>query len=46
MQPKIFKFLKNDQTILERSPLEKISKLKKLGAFKHHNFWQYIDTLE
>ncbi len=45
MQPKIFKFLKNDQTILERSPLEKISKLKKLGAFKHHNFWQCMDTL-
>ena len=37
MQPKIFKFLKNDQTILEITS-EKISKLKKLGAFKHHNF--------
>ena len=45
MEPKIFKFLKNDLTILERSPLENICKLKKLGAFKHYKLWQCMDTL-
>ena len=30
MEPIIFKYIKNDKTILERYPLEKISKLKKL----------------
>ncbi len=45
MEPKIFKFLKNDQTVLERSPLEKICKLKKLGAFKHYKNWQCMDTI-
>ena len=45
MEPKIFKFLKNDLTVLERSPLEKISKLKKLGAYKHFKNWQCMDTI-
>ena len=45
MEPIIFKYIKNDKTILERYPLEKISKLKKLGAFKHHNNWQCMDTI-
>ena len=34
------KFIKNDKTYLEREPLEKICKLKKLAAFKHNGFWQ------
>lgn len=45
MEPSIFKYIKKDNTILERSPLEKISKLKKLGAFKHQSYWQCMDTL-
>ncbi len=45
MEPEVFRFLKNDRTILERSPLENISKLKKLGAFKHYNSWQCMDTI-
>ena len=45
MEPTVFKFLKTDSTILERQPLEKISKLKKLGAYKHHKNWQCMDTI-
>lgn len=44
-EPKIFKYLKNDKTILERQPLESISKVKKLGAFKHYKNWQCMDTI-
>jgi len=44
-EPEIFKFLKNDKTILERQPLEDISKLKKLGAYKHLKNWQCMDTI-
>ena len=44
MEPKIFKFLKNDKTFLEREPLEKISKKNELVAFKHYKFWQCVDT--
>ena len=45
MDPKIFNYLKNDQTFLEREPLEIISKKKLLGGYKHKNFWQCMDTL-
>ena len=45
MEPTVFKFLKTDSTILERQPLEKISKLKKLGAYKHHKNWQCMETI-
>jgi|TARA_Y200000002_G_C22543033_1_gene604886 glucose-1-phosphate cytidylyltransferase len=42
---KIFDFIKNDKTYLEREPLQKISKNKQLYAFKHEGFWQCMDTL-
>ena len=42
---KIFDYLKDDQTYLEREPLQKISKKGQLYAFKHNGFWQCMDTL-
>jgi len=42
---KIFKYLKNSKTILEREPLEYLSKNKNLIAFKHNKFWYAMDTL-
>tara|TARA_B100001123_G_scaffold14253_1_gene16218 strand:- start:16 stop:714 length:699 start_codon:yes stop_codon:yes gene_type:complete len=44
MEPEFFKFIKNDNTYLEREPLEKLTKRKKLAAFKHEGFWQCMDT--
>ena len=43
-EPIIFKLIKNDKTFLEREPLEVLSKKKKLGAFKHFDYWQCMDT--
>ena len=45
MEPKIFKFIKNDKTYLERRPFEILSKNKLLNAYKHYGFWQCMDTL-
>ena len=45
MEPKIIDYIKNYKTVLERQPLEKLSKLKKLGAFRHNGFWQCVDTI-
>ena len=45
VEPEIFKYIKDDKTYLERNPLEKIAKQGKLTAFKHHGFWQCMDTL-
>lgn len=42
---KIFSYLKNDSTIFEKQPLENLSKIGKLSAFKHYGFWQSMDTL-
>ena len=42
---KIFEFIKNDQTMLEREPMERLLKKKQLVAFKHKGFWQCMDTL-
>ncbi len=44
LEPKIFDFIKNDRIYLEKDPMEKISKKKQLVAFKHHGFWQCMDT--
>ena len=44
MEPKFLKFIKNDNTYLEREPLEKMTKKRQLAAFRHDGFWQCMDT--
>ena len=44
MEPKFLRLIKNDQTILEREPLETTSKKGELLAFKHFDFWLCMDT--
>ncbi len=44
-EPEIFKYLQSDQTILEKTPLTKLGKQKKLNAFKHTGFWYCMDTI-
>ncbi len=45
IEPKIFKYLKNDQTVFENYPLTKLGKEKKLYAYKHKSFWYCMDTI-
>jgi glucose-1-phosphate cytidylyltransferase len=44
MQPEFLDYIKNDQTFLEREPMELLTKKKQLVAFKHDDFWQCMDT--
>jgi glucose-1-phosphate cytidylyltransferase len=44
INPKFFKYIKNDNTFLEKEPLEKLSNERQLTAFKHKGFWQCMDT--
>ena len=44
MEPKFLNYIKNDNTFLEKDPLERASKNKQLAAFKHTGFWQCMDT--
>ena len=44
VEPEFIKFIKNENTYLEREPLEIASSKKELYAFKHYDFWQCMDT--
>ena len=44
MEPEFLKYIKNDNTYLEREPLEIVTKKRQLTAFKHNGFWQCVDT--
>tara|TARA_B100001093_G_scaffold197419_1_gene189814 strand:+ start:12214 stop:12978 length:765 start_codon:yes stop_codon:yes gene_type:complete len=44
-EPEVFEYLENDQTILENKPLENLAKDGELMAYKHHGFWQCMDTI-
>ena len=45
MEPKIFDYLEDDKTILERKPLETLAREGNLKAYKHEGFWYAMDTL-
>ena len=44
MEPKFLDLIKDDNTFLEKEPLEKISSKNQLAAFKHTGFWQCMDS--
>ncbi|MBF0491232.1 MAG: glucose-1-phosphate cytidylyltransferase [Deltaproteobacteria bacterium] len=45
LSPKVFGYIKGDESIWEREPLEKLVEEGQLSAFKHQGFWQPMDTL-
>jgi len=45
-EPEVFDYIKGDETVLEREPMEKLAKDRELMAFKHTGFWQMMDTLQ
>lgn len=44
-EPGLFRYLKNDATVLESDALEAIARDGELMAFRHDRFWQCMDTL-
>lgn len=44
-EPGVFDYLSDDQTILEREPLERLAADGQLMVFRHTGFWQPMDTL-
>jgi len=42
---KVLNFIKDDQTMLEKEPLEKLTKTGQLMAFEHKGFWKCMDTM-
>ena len=43
INPSFFKLLEGDNTVLEKEPLEKVTELKEINAFRHEGFWQCMD---
>lgn len=44
-EPQVFDYIADDNTILERDPLEMLAKEGQLMAYKHSGFWQCMDML-
>ena len=45
LEPAVFDRIEGDDTIWEREPLEALAASGELAAYKHHGFWQPMDTL-
>jgi len=44
LEPEIFHYLQDDQTILEQSTMQALASEGKLAGFYHPGFWQCMDT--
>ncbi len=45
LSPKVIDYIGGDETIWERSPLERLARENQLSAFEHEGFWQPMDTM-
>lgn len=46
LSPKIFNYIKDDSTIWEREPAERLATESQMKAYFHNGFWQPMDTLQ
>lgn len=44
LEPAIFNYLKDDNTIFEQQPLDQLAKEGQLSSYLHTGFWQCMDT--
>jgi glucose-1-phosphate cytidylyltransferase len=45
LEPGVFDYLVDDQTVWELDPMDQLARDKQLSAFRHTGFWQPMDTL-
>lgn len=45
LEPEVIDFIEGDHTVFEREPLEQLASNHELMAYKHHGFWQCMDTV-
>ncbi|MEM3431528.1 MAG: sugar phosphate nucleotidyltransferase, partial [Candidatus Micrarchaeia archaeon] len=45
LEPQIFEYIKSDETVWEKEPLESLAKQGQLMAYKYSGFWRCMDTL-
>lgn len=44
LEPSVFSYLKDDQTIFEQEPLRHLAQEGELASYTHRGFWQCMDT--
>lgn len=44
LNPKVFDYIRDDSTVFEREPLEKLARDGELKTYLHEGFWQCMDT--
>lgn len=44
LEPEIFQYIKGDETVFEKEPLEIVAKMNELMAYKYSGFWHCMDT--
>lgn len=45
LEPEVIDFIDGDSTVWEQEPLTNLANEGHLGAYRHHDFWQPMDTL-
>ena len=45
LEPEVIDYIGGDDTLFEAGPLQKLARDGQLMAFKHHGFWQCMDTM-
>ena len=45
LEPEALDYIDGDSTVWEREPLERMAAEERLLAYRHHGFWQPMDTL-
>lgn len=45
LEPGVMDYIAGDSTVWEREPMEKLARDGMLSAYRHHGFWQNMDTL-
>jgi glucose-1-phosphate cytidylyltransferase len=44
MEPEVFRYLRDDDTVLERGPLEQLARERQICSHRHAGFWKCMDT--
>jgi len=45
LEPSVIDYIDGDNTTWEREPMEQLASMGELSAYRHHGFWQPMDTL-
>mgnify|MGYP000261967099 CR=1 FL=1 len=45
LEPEVLEYIDGDDVMFEHAPLENLAKDGELVAYKHHSFWQCMDTV-